>query len=372
MVVGFLREISTTRDCSKRIMKLAECVKCLEEERTKIDVFKRELPLCMLLLNDVIEALKKAEKQSRHCNGSSGPVLEEFIQSKFDEDEGVKMENDARDKMNWMSSAQLWSDSTDGRENNSSLCIKRNKSRDVKEEKERHQFLDEKQFHVSDYNKGGCVFSPLSRLSSQKAEEVMAPVPDLCLLSPGIKIPSGESGSAGSNLKSGLKDGVVPSATDPSKSQPPRKARRCWSPELHRRFVNALQQLGGSQVATPKQIREVMHIDGLTNDEVKSHLQKYRLHTRRLPASAPAVTSQPVVVVGGALLKAHFHCPAQPKQSPLLMVIVAKMNKIGPKVTVGGADFKKQALKKPNDGYRYVDRLHEFADTIVGKLLILE
>lgn len=26
-----------------------------------------------------------------------------------------------------------------------------------------------------------------------------------------------------------------------------RKPRRCWSPELHRRFVNALQQLGGSE-----------------------------------------------------------------------------------------------------------------------------
>jgi SHAQKYF class myb-like DNA-binding protein len=26
-------------------------------------------------------------------------------------------------------------------------------------------------------------------------------------------------------------------------------------------------------VATPKQIREVMQVDGLTNDEVKSHLQ---------------------------------------------------------------------------------------------------
>lgn len=25
-----------------------------------------------------------------------------------------------------------------------------------------------------------------------------------------------------------------------------RKARRCWSPELHRRFLHALQQLGGS------------------------------------------------------------------------------------------------------------------------------
>jgi SHAQKYF class myb-like DNA-binding protein len=52
-----------------------------------------------------------------------------------------------------------------------------------------------------------------------------------------------------------------------------RKQRRCWSPELHRRFVNALNQLGGSQVATPKQIRELMKVDGLTNDEVKSHLQ---------------------------------------------------------------------------------------------------
>lgn len=26
-----------------------------------------------------------------------------------------------------------------------------------------------------------------------------------------------------------------------------RKQRRCWSPELHRQFINALQQLGGSQ-----------------------------------------------------------------------------------------------------------------------------
>ncbi|KAM2042782.1 hypothetical protein ACFX16_036436 [Malus domestica] len=35
----------------------------------------------------------------------------------------------------------------------------------------------------------------------------------------------------------------------------------------------ALQQLGGSHAATSKQIRELMKVDGLTNDEVKSHLQ---------------------------------------------------------------------------------------------------
>ncbi|KAK9056686.1 hypothetical protein SSX86_024048 [Deinandra increscens subsp. villosa] len=52
-----------------------------------------------------------------------------------------------------------------------------------------------------------------------------------------------------------------------------RKQRRRWSAELHRLFVDALQHLGGSQVATPKQIRELMKVDGLTNDEVKSHLQ---------------------------------------------------------------------------------------------------
>lgn len=76
-----------------------------------------------------------------------------------------------------------------------------------------------------------------------------------------------------------------------------------------------------------------MKVDGLTNDEVKSHLQvgfesrsfitylsseflllqyfkmmvkevlvffqKYRLHTRRLPSSAPATANQDVLVMGG-------------------------------------------------------------------------
>ncbi|KAH0913202.1 hypothetical protein HID58_036523, partial [Brassica napus] len=49
-----------------------------------------------------------------------------------------------------------------------------------------------------------------------------------------------------------------------------RKQRRCWSSQLHRRFF---QHLGGAHVATPKQIRELMNIGRLTNDEVKSHLQ---------------------------------------------------------------------------------------------------
>jgi SHAQKYF class myb-like DNA-binding protein len=36
---------------------------------------------------------------------------------------------------------------------------------------------------------------------------------------------------------------------------PARKPRRCWAPELHRRFLQALQQLGGSHGRCPQQHR---------------------------------------------------------------------------------------------------------------------
>ncbi|XP_047938264.1 transcription factor HHO5-like isoform X2 [Salvia hispanica] len=85
-----------------------------------------------------------------------------------------------------------------------------------------------------------------------------------------------------------------------------KKQRRCWSPELHKIFVDALHQLGGAQTATPKQIRERMKVEGLTNDEVKSHLQKYRIYMKRVDSAEPiAVSGFPVdggkkVVKGGS------------------------------------------------------------------------
>lgn len=41
-----------------------------------------------------------------------------------------------------------------------------------------------------------------------------------------------------------------PNSTTTANGQTHRKARRCWSPDLHRRFVSALQMLGGSQGTT--------------------------------------------------------------------------------------------------------------------------
>lgn len=55
------------------------------------------------------------------------------------------------------------------------------------------------------------------------------------------------------------------------------KPRLKWTQELHQRFVEAVNQLGGADRATPRSLMRVMEIPGLTLYHLKSHLQKYRL-----------------------------------------------------------------------------------------------
>ncbi|KAK6159941.1 hypothetical protein DH2020_003322 [Rehmannia glutinosa] len=51
------------------------------------------------------------------------------------------------------------------------------------------------------------------------------------------------------------------------------KPRLKWTHELHQRFVDAVNQLGGAEKATPKSLMRVMGIHGLTLYHLKSHLQ---------------------------------------------------------------------------------------------------
>ncbi|XP_066326605.1 transcription factor HHO3-like isoform X3 [Miscanthus floridulus] len=246
---------------------IESCIRSLEEERKKIEVFRRELPLCARLLADVIDELKQeAAKRGGDAEAKA--------------DDG--------DKRKWMSTAQLWVDG------------------DAKSDE-------------SDKEQRSEITSPEPKLLGGapmpiRAVAAVPPLPPpffrredssagtgLSLVSPASKAPI--SPVAASDNASGRFCATMPPSGpgvnlhSEAQQQASRKARRCWSPELHQQFVAALHQLGGPQVATPKQIREVMQVDGLTNDEVKSHLQKYRLHNRRSPGAAPV--SQPIMLVGG-------------------------------------------------------------------------
>ncbi|XP_031480375.1 myb family transcription factor EFM-like isoform X1 [Nymphaea colorata] len=329
--------------------KLQEFISRLEEERLKIDAFKRELPLCMQLLNDAMEASRQQLAAGSQANHNPMPVLEEFIPLKHQEtsERSLNCTVDATTATaagtgSWMATTQIWSQSNDGSKNQGPA---------VSMEPE-HGLVGSSKLALDVKQRVGGAFLPFSKerngatqqgLRSQLPDLELAPSdkngdetkrPETVELAvPISRIKANDQSSASQGNCNGG-GGVVGGATEKISGnevqaagggQTHRKPRRCWSPDLHRRFVNALQQLGGSHAATPKQIRELMKVDGLTNDEVKSHLQKYRLHTRR-PSPTPQAVTTPatqLVVLGGIWVQPEYTTAAHTAATGIYSATIA-------------------------------------------------
>ncbi|GMP58795.1 hypothetical protein CsSME_00022340 [Camellia sinensis var. sinensis] len=226
---------------SKKMQRYTQdYVEALQEELHKIQHFQRDLPLSLHLLTQAIEACKQ------QLSGTTTTlVLEEFIPinrtSSFDQlhkpkDKNIKNNDiNSSQKSEWLKSVQLWNQTPDP-------LTKQDSPK-----------------NASVISNSGGPFHPFN------GEKSVGTIHTTTARSPSSDLNAVEAAAT---------------ATKKEEKGRRRKERRYWSPELHRRFLHALQQLGSPDVATPKQIRELMNVDGLTNDEVKSHLQKYRLHTR--------------------------------------------------------------------------------------------
>ncbi|KAM0916320.1 hypothetical protein ACQ4PT_010379 [Festuca glaucescens] len=90
----------------------------------------------------------------------------------------------------------------------------------------------------------------------------------------GQEMNGGASSAAGSSGGGGGGNGDEPARTL-------KRPRLVWTPQLHKRFVDAVAHLGIKN-AVPKTIMQLMSVDGLTRENVASHLQKYRLYLKRM------------------------------------------------------------------------------------------
>ena len=84
------------------------------------------------------------------------------------------------------------------------------------------------------------------------------------------------AGGGGALSHPDVSPAIVPPSSFNGAAKPQGKQRLRWTPQLHKRFVEAVNRLR-LDLATPKGVMQFMEVEGMTIQHVKSHLQKYRM-----------------------------------------------------------------------------------------------
>ncbi|XP_066355481.1 uncharacterized protein [Miscanthus floridulus] len=201
-VTDSLRAAASRSSAADRAARFRDCVRSLEAEKAKMEVFHRELPISVHLVADVIEWLKEelAQHRRQRPHDLFAPAAEAAAAAKDGAAVKAEDEADANDKRSWMSSAQLWSCGShdDSTANTNGVAAAHNK--------------------VSTAFKPTLASVPtLARSSDDAAGKPGAmPVPDLSLSSPpsAAAAPSATSsavtGAAGAQRRHGRRRGAAP------------------------------------------------------------------------------------------------------------------------------------------------------------------
>ncbi|CAH1428941.1 unnamed protein product [Lactuca virosa] len=109
----------------------------------------------------------------------------------------------------------------------------------------------------------------------------------------------GASGGAGGEADSALR-------ADDSSITLLKRIRLVWTSQLHKRFVEVVGNLGVKNVV-PKTIMQMMNVEGLTRENVASHLRKYRLYVKRMHGSSNEGPSSSDPLFASAVVPKRFH-----------------------------------------------------------------
>jgi SHAQKYF class myb-like DNA-binding protein len=90
-----------------------------------------------------------------------------------------------------------------------------------------------------------------------------------------------------------------------------KRPRLVWTPQLHRRFVDVVAHQG-IKAAVPKTIMQLMKVEGLTRENIASHLQRYRLYVKRIHRGRRRTSPTPTTTTS-----------SPPSQSPKVVGLVA-------------------------------------------------